>query len=159
VYSQFKKNIKSMHSCLGPVGAIWMHLITTTVYNAYHSFNLSQTAASLASNECKSFEDFQRIWTCQCSFRQFCQLLANDLTVEVASSLNYIASSSDDEDERMTNDEASVQEVIVYNKREAFFSKPKLVAKTQNQKLLMFHVLLESKPVVSGFVVCTIHQA
>ena len=89
-----------------------------------------------------------------------CQLLANDLTVEVASSLNYNASSSDDEDdERMTNDEASVQEVIVYNKREAFFSKPKLVAKTQNQKLLMFHVLLESKPVVSGFVVCTIHQA
>jgi hypothetical protein len=36
-----------------------------------------------------------------------CQLLANDLTVEVASSLNYNASSSDDEDERMTNDEAT----------------------------------------------------
>jgi hypothetical protein len=90
-----------------------MRLIMTTVYNAYHSLNLSQTAAFLASNECKSFKDFQRIRACQCSFRQFCQLLANGLTFEVASSLNY------NEDERMTIDEASVQEVIVYNKREA----------------------------------------
>jgi hypothetical protein len=37
----------------------------------------------------------------------------------VASSLNYNSSNSNDEDERMTNDETSVQEVIVYNKREA----------------------------------------
>ena len=131
----------------------------TTVYIAYHSFNLSRTAAFLASDECKSFKDFQRIRARQCSFRQFCQLLANDLTVEVASSLNYNASSSDDEDdERMTNDEASVQEVIVHNKREAFFSKPKLVIKGEVEELLMFHVLLESKPVVSGVVVWTIHQ-
>ena len=120
-----------MHLRLGPVGAIWMRLIKMNVYNAYHSFNLSQTAAFLASDDCKSFKDFQRIPARQCSFRQFCQLLANDLTVEVASSLNYDASSSD-EDERMTKDEASVQEVIVYNKREAFFSKPKLVAKRRS---------------------------
>jgi hypothetical protein len=113
-----------------------MRLIMTTVYNAYHSFNLSRTAAFLASDECKSFKDFQRIWARQCSFRQFCQLLANDLTVEVASSLNYNASSSDDEDdERMTNNEANVQEVFVYNKREAFFSKPKLVTKRRSRRI------------------------
>ncbi len=105
----------------------------TTVYNVYYSFNLSQTAAFLASNECKSLKDFQRIWACQCSLRQFCQLLANDLTVEVASSLNYNSSSSDVEDERMMNDETSVQEVIVNNNWEAFFSKPSWLQKAKSK--------------------------
>ena len=135
VYSRFQKNIKSVHSRLGPVAAIWMRLVMTTVYNAYHSFNLSRAAAFLASNECKSFKDFQRIRARQCSFRQFCQLLANDLTVEVASELNYTASSSEDE-EAMPNDEASVQEVILYNKREAFFSRPKLISKRRSRRLV-----------------------
>jgi hypothetical protein len=53
----------------------------------------------------------------------------------VASSLNYNASSDDEDDKRMTNDEANVQEVIVYNKREAFFSKPKLVTKRRSQRI------------------------
>jgi hypothetical protein len=67
----------------------------------------------------------------------FVNFLANDLTVEVASSLNYNASSSDDEDDEriLTNDDTSVQEVIVYNKREAFFSKPKLVTKRQSRRI------------------------
>ena len=43
------------------VAEVWMRLILTTVYHAYHSVNLSQTAAFLASDKCKSFMDFQRI--------------------------------------------------------------------------------------------------
>ncbi|KAI2505554.1 hypothetical protein MHU86_8890 [Fragilaria crotonensis] len=133
VYSRFQKNIKSVHSRLGPVAAIWMRLVMTTVYNAYHSFNLSRAAAFLASDECKSFKDFQRIRARQCSFRQFCQLLANDLTVEVASELNYTASSSEDEEAMPNDEEASVQEVILYNKQEAFFSGQNLFQKTKSK--------------------------
>jgi hypothetical protein len=70
------KLLMSVHSHLGPVGAIWMRLIMTTVYNAYHFFNLSRTAAFLVgSDECKSFKDFQRIRARQCSFPQFVNFL------------------------------------------------------------------------------------
>jgi hypothetical protein len=139
VYSRFQKNCKSVHSRLGPLAAIWMRLIMTTVYNAYHSFNLSRTAAFLASNECESFKDFQRIRARQSSFRQFCQLLANDLTVEVASPFVFADNHNNDgggsEEEMLTNDNESVQEVIVYNKREAFFSRPKLIAKRLSRRI------------------------
>jgi hypothetical protein len=42
VYSRFQKNSKSAHSHLGAVGAIWLRLIMTCVYNTYHLFNLSK---------------------------------------------------------------------------------------------------------------------
>lgn len=43
VYSCFQKNYKSLHVLLGPVGAIWLRLIMTCVYNAYHAYTLSRT--------------------------------------------------------------------------------------------------------------------
>ena len=78
VYSRFQNNSKSAHSHLGAVGAIWLRLIMTCVYNAYHSFNLSKTVKYLMSEECKSFKDFQKRRSQQLPFRQFCQALAGD---------------------------------------------------------------------------------
>ena len=136
VYSRFQKNSKSAHSRLGPVGAIWMRLIMTTVYNAYHSFNLSRTAAFLASNECESFKQFQRIRARQPPFRQFCQLLAIDLTVTVSSALDYSTSDSDSENESADDEDGSQPEaVIIYNTRDAFFSVPSLIALRQNRRI------------------------
>ncbi len=60
VYSCFQKNIKSVHGRLGPLGAIWLRLIMTCVYNAYHTYNPSQTVEYLISDKCKSFKDFQK---------------------------------------------------------------------------------------------------
>jgi hypothetical protein len=74
VYSRFQKNCKSSHSHLGPVGAIWLRLIMTCVYNAYHSFTLSRTVEYLMSDECESFKDFQKRRARQVPFRQFCQM-------------------------------------------------------------------------------------
>jgi hypothetical protein len=60
VYSRIQKNSKSAHLHLGAVGATWLRLIMTCVYNAYHSFNLSKTVEYLMSKDCKSFKDCQK---------------------------------------------------------------------------------------------------
>ena len=83
VYSCFEKNCKWAHSHLGPVGAIWLRLIMTCVYNAYHAHNLSQTISYFLSEECKSFTDVRKLCARQLPFRQFCLELANDLKIEV----------------------------------------------------------------------------
>ncbi len=54
--------------------------------------------------------------------------------------------------------EGSIQEVIVYNKREAFSPGQSWLQKGDVAELHMFRVLLESKPIVSGVIVWTIHQ-
>ena len=79
MYSCFQKNTKSNHHSLGPIGAIWLRLLMTTVYNAYHAFNLAGTADFLASNECKSFAHFQDKRRKRQPFRQFCMMLADDM--------------------------------------------------------------------------------
>ena len=152
VYSQFQKNCKSSHSHLGPVGAIWLRLIMTCVYNAYHSFTLSRTVEYLMSDECESFKDFQKRRARQVPFRQFCQMLASDLTVEVVPPSGYESSSSEEDNEWVAgspdeNDERTDREedrnhsrqresvAISYNKREAFFAKPHLIAKRMNRRL------------------------
>jgi hypothetical protein len=48
--------------------------------------------------------------------------------------------------------------VIVYNKREAFSPGQSWLQKGDVAELHMFRVLLESKPIVSGVIVWTIHQ-
>jgi hypothetical protein len=57
--SRFQNDDKSAHLHLGVVGAIWLRLIMTFLYNAYHLFNLSKTVKYLMSEECKLFKDFQ----------------------------------------------------------------------------------------------------
>jgi hypothetical protein len=69
VYSRFQKNCKSAQIHLGPVGAIWLRLIMTCVYNAYHAHNLSRTVSYLMSDECKSFKNFQQRRARQPPFR------------------------------------------------------------------------------------------
>jgi len=134
VYSRFQKSTKSYHAHLGPIGAIWLWLVMTTVYNAYHSFNLSRTEAFLASGECKSFKEFQRTRARLPPFRQFCHMLADDLQVTVVPPIMYNTSSSDDDEfnvmnsarsddngdvetqRRQTRNNASENVLIVYNK-------------------------------------------
>jgi hypothetical protein len=98
VYSRFQKNCESSHAHLGPVGAIWLRLIMTCVYNAYHTYTLSQTVGYLLSKDCKSFKDFQKRCTRQLPFRQFCQMLASNLTVEVVPPSGFERSSKEDDE-------------------------------------------------------------
>jgi hypothetical protein len=156
VYSRFQKNTKSSHAHLGPIGAIWLRLVMTTVYNAYHSFNLSRTAAFLASAECRSFKEFQKTRARLPPFRQFCHMLAEDLRVDVVPPIMYQSSSSDEDDEfvvmpgtsdddgevetqrtRQTRNNASEMVSIAYNKRDAYFSMPELIAKRMTRSILV----------------------
>ena len=82
VYSRFQKSVKSYHSHLGPVGAIWLRLIVTSVHNSFQAYNLSRTERFLKSDECNSFQNFQHFWKRPLPFRQFSHLLANDLIVD-----------------------------------------------------------------------------
>jgi hypothetical protein len=152
VYSRFQKKSKSAHSHLGAVGAIWLRLIMTCVYNAYHSFNLSKTAKYLMSKECKLFKDFQKRHSRQLPFRQFCQALASNLTVDIVPPSGYESSSSkddrmmvDDNDGRVGTDrgeddrQRTHQDTVVstfYNKCEAYFSKPHLIARRMNGRVV-----------------------
>jgi hypothetical protein len=47
VYSCFQKNCKAVHAHLSPVGAIWLRLIMTCVYNAYHAHSLKNLKSIL----------------------------------------------------------------------------------------------------------------
>jgi len=141
VYSRFQKNCKSAHFHLGPVGAIWLRLIMTCVYNAYHAHNLSRTVSYLMSDECKSFKNFQQRRARQPPFRQFCVELANDLNIEVVPPSMYESCSDDDDGQMMRRTEdrgdnaASSGGVnISYNKREAYFSKLPLIERRKNRR-------------------------
>ena len=152
VYSRFQKSTKSYHAHLGPIGAIWLRLLMTTVYNAYHSYNLSRTAAFLTSDECRSFKEFQKTRARLPPFRQFCHILADDLQVSVVPPIMYNTSSSDGDEEvinagasdgdgdvetqrRQTRNKTSEELSIVYNKRDAYFSMPELIAKRMNRRV------------------------
>ena len=137
VYSRFQKNCKAVHAHLGPVGAIWLRLIMTCVYNhhAYHAHGLSRSVEYLLNQEeCKSFSDFQKHRSRQLSFRQFCQSLANDLNIEVVPPSMYASSSSANDDEGVMSGEEAIVERITYNKREAFFNKLPLIERRINQR-------------------------
>jgi SAP domain len=139
VYSRFQKNCKSAHSHLGPVGAIWLRLIMTCVYNAYHAHNLSRTVTYLMSEECKSFKDFQKRRARQLSFRQFCRELANDLQLEVVPPSIHESGSDDDDTGIMRSTDRGDRTssvVITYNKREAYFTKPHLIERRMNRRVL-----------------------
>ena len=141
VYSCFQKNCKSAHFHLGPVGAIWLRLITTCVYNAYHTYNLSRTVSYLMSDECKSFKNFQQSRARQPPFHQFCVELANDLKIEVVPPSMYESCSDNDGQMtiRRTDDGAdntsSCVVGITYNKREAYFCKLPLIERRKNGRL------------------------
>ena len=145
VYSRFQKNTKLNHANLGPIGVIWLRLLMTTVYNAYHLFNLSRTAAFLASEECKSFKHFQRTrMKRQLPFRQFYMMLADDLSgIKVEAPMIYNTSSSDEEDDELSSanksDDGQQKQVnvtyIAYNKRDAYFRVSSLIAKRMNRRL------------------------
>ena len=109
----------------------------TCVYNAYHTHNLSRTVQYLLSEECKSFKDFQKRRARQLPFRQFCLELANDLKIEVLSPTMYESGSDDNDDNNDANKgHITASIAITYNKREAYFSKPHLIERRTNRRVL-----------------------
>ena len=103
-------------------------------------------------SESNSFKDFQKRRARQLPFRRFFQMLASDLTVEVVPPSGFessseednewVAGSSTDENDQRTEREEdrrhSLQHksvTIYYNKREAFFAKPHLIAKRMNRRV------------------------
>jgi hypothetical protein len=140
-YSRFQKNVKAQHSHLGPVAAIWLRLIMTMVYNAYHSYLLSRCEEFLMSDRCLSFRQFQKEKSRQLSFRQFCSVLARDISLEV---LN-IESNSDSESNNLAEPGAPGEITIAYNKRKSFFLRPDLIAMRCNGRLNHEAVSTESQ--------------
>ena len=133
VYCCFQKNCKAVYAHLCPVGAIWLRLIMTCVYNAYHAYGLSQSVEYLLNQEeCKSFSGFHKHRSRQLSFKQFCQELANDLNIEVVAPSMYASSSSSKDESRVMSEEDSL-ECNPYNKREAFFNKVPLIEQRINR--------------------------
>ena len=136
VYCCFQKNCKAVYAHLCPVGAIWLRLIMTCVYNAYHAYGLSQSVEYLLNQEeCKSFSGFHKHRSRQLSFKQFCQELANDLNIEVVAPSMYASSSSSsssNDESRVMSEEDSL-ECNPYNKREAFFNKVPLIEQRMNR--------------------------
>lgn len=131
-YSRFQKNVKAQHSHLGPVAAIWLRLIMTMVYNAHQSYVLSRCEEFLMSDRCLSFHQFQREKSRQLSFRQFCCMLAKDISLEVLS----IESNSDSEINDLAEPGAGSGAItIAYNKRKSFFSRPDLITMRRNRRL------------------------
>ena len=139
MYSCFQKNTKSNHHSLGPIGAIWLRLLMTTVYNAYHAFNLAGTADFLASNECKSFAHFQDKRRKRQPFRQFCMMLADDMVgrLKVTAPSVFDSSSSGEEEVQTSNEDEAfvVQRTILYNKRDAYFNIPELIHRQKNRRV------------------------
>lgn len=131
-FSRIQKNVKAEHANLGPIAAIWLRLIMSLVYNAFQCYNLSKTVDYLLSDECTSFKDFQRKKARLPPFRHFCKVLAKNLT-----NLDYIDSESDDSDNSDTDTNANQNNdtTIKYNKREAYFARPELIAKRRNARL------------------------
>jgi hypothetical protein len=101
------------------------------VKNAYHTHNHSRTVSYLLSEKCKSFKDFQKMRARQLPFRQFCFELANDIKIEVVPPTMHESDCNDDEIGRSTPSVA-----ITYNKQEAYFSKPQLIERRMNRRLL-----------------------
>jgi hypothetical protein len=136
-YSRFQKNVKAQHSHLGPVAAIWLRLTMTMVYNAYHSYVLSRCEEFLMSNRCLSFRQFQKEKSRQPSFRQYCSMLARDISLEVLD----IEPNSDSESNNLAvpsaiNNVAEPEGIIIaYNKRKSFFLRPDLITKRRNKRL------------------------
>lgn len=133
-YSRFLKNVKAHHSSLSPVGAIWLRLLMTMIYNSYQSFVLCKTKQFLLSEECRSFKMYQMERSKQLSFRQFCSLLAHDLTVKVGS-LDVDGESDTDKSTAAAQaiPDGAVQ--VAYNKCKSYFQKPDLISKRKNKHL------------------------
>ena len=77
------QHCKSAHSHLGPMGAIWLRVIMTCIFNAYHTHNLSQTLSYLLSEEWKPLTDFQRCTHINSHSRQLHLELANDMQLKL----------------------------------------------------------------------------
>ncbi len=104
-------------------------------------------------SESNSFKDFQKRRARQLPFRRFFQkMLASDLTVEVVPPSGFESSSEEDNEwvtgsstdendqrtDRKDDRRHSLQRksvAIYFNKREAFFAKPHLIAKRMNRRV------------------------
>jgi hypothetical protein len=114
--------------------------------------SVKQPVKYLMSEECTLFKDFQKRHSRQLPFRQFCQALASDLTIDMVPPSGYESTSSKDdrmmaddndgrvgtdkeEDDRQRTHQDSVISIF-YNKREAYFSKPHLIARRMNGRVV-----------------------
>lgn len=116
---------------MGPIGAIWLRLIMSLVYNAFQCYKLSRTVNYLLSDECTSFKDYQRKKARLPPFRQFCKVLAKNLT-----NVDYVHEFDNSDDSDLdANADQNDNMTIKYNKREAYFTMPELIAKRHNARL------------------------
>jgi hypothetical protein len=112
LYSRFLRNVQAKHKKLAPIGAVWLRLIMTIVYNAYQTYSLSVSLEYLMSNDCKSFLDFQRFRNRKSeSFGDFCFGLACHICKIDREAFPAVYSVG----------AINAQRLVTYNAREKFF--------------------------------------
>jgi hypothetical protein len=140
VYSRFLKNVHVQHFKLSPLGAVWLRIIMSCVYNAYQTNCLISSHQFLVSPECNSYTAYQQYKKKNNSFSHFCYLLARDLRLKLrddsprGDSTTTTFEDSDDNDNDFNNTNIVVKEIL-YNKRSNYFKKPDLIAKRMNPDL------------------------
>ena len=114
LYSRYLANVQAKHGKISPNGRIWIRLLMTCVYNAYHSYALYKMLPTLG--DLKSYTEFQRLkHRTAGTFTEFFSCLSDSLTTPT-------------EGEIVTNTASKkVENIILQNHRGKFYTDPDLI--------------------------------
>jgi hypothetical protein len=138
VFSRHLKNVKANHSSLSPYAASWIRLIMAMVYNSHQMYQIMQSYNYLMDKrKCLSFKDYVNHKAKSGCYLIFCK--------KVAATWEIKANQLSDEEEEEEEQECVPSPTINYNKREAFFSVPSLIATRLNPRLPHVRVVLSKR--------------
>jgi hypothetical protein len=138
VFSRHLKNVKANHSSLSPYAACWIRLIMAMVYNSHQMYQIMQSYDYLMDKrKCLSFKDYVNHKAKSGCYLIFCK--------KVAATWEIKANQLSDEEEEEVEQDCVPSPNIKYNKREAFFSVPSLIATRLNPRLPHVRVVLRKR--------------
>jgi hypothetical protein len=117
-FSRFLSNVKVEHHSLSPIGAMWLRVLMTPVYNSYQTYVRARTEDKL--NEFRWMVEYQRANNRVVSFSKFCGMLACELQQ------NDIANDKEMEEVELRN--VNMIGGVKYKKAIQFFTDPGAIA-------------------------------
>jgi hypothetical protein len=113
------------------MGAVWLRIIMTCVYNSYQAHTLIYSQFFLQNAESKSYTDYQQYK--KNSFSRFCYLLAQDLHLQLKDDINNNKNNAITID---SNDDCKLPaKKKSYNKRVIYFGEKDLASLRLNPHL------------------------
>jgi len=135
VFSRHLKNLQSKHAKLKPLGAVWLRLLMSLVYNAHQSsLNFQAHSFLMDETQCTSYKSFCKKKASFGSFADFCRDALNGLELRVASSTSDSGIESDRMGPALVQTNADCDR-IQYRKRESYFTAPDLQQRRLNQAI------------------------